>query len=189
MCSISIMEEREKSTPACILFTSFRTIPGKMKFTCKIYFILYLFRTQYWRNGLLKILAVVYLVSIVGSALRQLILRIKRCQKTLMTSSPFWFLARRKNNTICIVGFYLADFKKTSCCAKVSAVMREMLLWSVKTLQILLFSYLNKIQKYFITHTHTNTHILGTVLNYLWSDLFSHEKGRNICITGYSSVF
>lgn len=94
--------------------------------------------------GLLKILAVVYLVSIVGSALRQLILRTKRCQKTLMTSSPFWFLARRKNNTICMVGFYLADFKKTSCCAKMSVVMREMLLRSVKTLQILLFFYKKK---------------------------------------------
>lgn len=141
MCSITIMEERVTSTPACILFSSFRTSPDKLMFTCKIYFILYLFRTQYWRMDLLKILAVVYLVSIVGSALRQLILRIKRCQKTLMTSSPFWFLARRKNNTICIVGFYLADFKKTSCCAKVSVVMRKMLLRSFKKLQILFFLF------------------------------------------------
>lgn len=156
MCSIAIMEKREKSTPACILFTSFRTSPDKFKFTRKINLILYLFRTQYWRMGLLKILAVVYLVSIVGSALRQLILRIKRCQKTLMTSSPFWFLAQRKNNTICIVGFYLADFRKTSCCAKVSVVMREMLLRSVKTLQILLFFYEKNILHNTDTHKHTH---------------------------------
>lgn len=90
--------------------------------------------------GLLRILAVVYLVNIVGSSLRQLILKIEQCQKTLMTSSPFWFLARRKNN-ICIVGFYRADFEKTSCCAKVSVVMREMLLRSVKKLQILLLLF------------------------------------------------
>lgn len=152
--------KKEKSSLACMLFPSFRTRLDK--FTRKICFILYLFRTQYWRMGLSKILAVVYLVSVVGLPLRQLKLKIKRCQKTLMTSSPSWFLARRKNNTICIVGFYVADFKKTSCCAKVSVVMREMLLQSGQTLQILLFFYIKKI--FFIT----NTHILGTVLNYLW---------------------
>lgn len=71
------------------------------------------------------------------------------------------------------MGFYLADFEKTSCCAKVFVVVGEKLLRSVKQLQkVFVFVYLNNYFLWQYTHTHTPW---VQIIN--WSDLFREQQG------------
>lgn len=91
---LNVSQHHHVKTSLCVLF--FRKSPDKFRFTTKLNLFLYFFEITILKDGSLKILAVVYLVSVVGSALRQLILKIKLCQRHLMTSSPFWFFTREK---------------------------------------------------------------------------------------------